>query len=151
MTLINITDDEAYTCYCISGWLKYTTWILLSLPFFNIIYSDLAPFNLGVSVVGIIIFSMMLTYRVETKFNNKENIVTHKLSVLGIPKYKELLYSDIHISARLHSTRHVTYPIFWIISKDNKKYKIGEFFQQDLSVLADKLQKNTGLDYHKTF
>ena len=151
MTRIDINGETAYISYSLQGWIKYMATAMILVFITVAINFNENVFLVIMYILLILIFGSMLTYKVETIFNKTNKKIFHRLSLFGLCKKNSFLFSDLHILAELHTTQYVSYPILWLVSNNNKKYKLGEFFNQDIDICANKLYEFCGLKYEKNF
>lgn len=151
MTKLDLMEDRAYISYRVQGWIKIMSVFMLGVFIFGIIEYYPEPIMIAVCVLGMIMFGAILTYRVETIIEPRSNNAYHRLTLFGLCRKKTLPFSKIHMSARMHRTQHVSYPILWLVTDTNKKYKVGEFFGQDVDEIANKISAFSDIAYKKSF
>jgi len=154
MTHIDINDNTAYIAYSFKGWIKYLS--LAMVLIFIIgglisigIHDDI--FMLVICLLGTLMCSAALSYKTETIIDKDAEKVFHRLMFFGVCRKNTFLFSQVHMSAKLHRTQYVSYPILWLITEKNKKYKIGEFLGQDVDVIANKINAFSNIAYEKAF
>lgn len=124
---------------------------MLGVFIFGLIENYPEPIMIAVCLLGMIIFGAVLTYRVETIVDPRSNNAYHRLHLFGVCRKKTLPFSKIHMSARLHTTQYSSYPILWLVTNENKKYKMGEFFGQGVDEIANRISAFSAIAYEKTF
>lgn len=90
---------------------------------------------------------VVVTYRTECRLDVSQGIARHRVSVAAISITRTLLLSELILESRMHVTGYSAYPVLWLIGEDGQKYKIGEFYGQDVERFATELAEFSGLTY----
>ena len=153
MTSINITGNIAYMTYVPPDWMRAGA-ILFTLIVFIIsfdFYTDLTlAGKLGLFIMPIAAI-YQLTYRTGTVIYKTRGIALHTLTIFGYKITNELNLSEVHLSARLNSSRYFRYPVLRLVTDNNKKYVIGAFIRQDINSFVDELQQFYKIKYEEHF
>jgi len=93
----------------------------------------------------------LITYKTTTVIYKTNGTVLQTLSIFGYKITNDLKLSELHLSARLNSSRYFRYPVLGFVTDNKKKYVIGSFINQDINNFVDEIQKFCHLKYEKNF